>query len=297
MGLDYEVLKGINPRLIHASISGFGHDDVLPASPYSALPAYAIICEAYSGILHLVGESPDRPPHWLGFALADITAGMMTVVGILAALRGREFSGEGRRVDISMYDASMFMNDQAIALYATMSHVMERGPYTLQAPWGLFPTRDGYIAISVMGDKQWEGLCRAIGRPDLAKHPDCATGPLRGQHMDTLIRPSLEGWLRERDRAEAIRLLQAQDVPSAPVNTPADLFTCRHVEARQMLVPFRHPVVGDVKTVGNPVKLSGVTAMPASAPPELGQHTRELLQELLGMSEAEVDRLKEAGVV
>lgn len=297
LGLGWPELRAANPRLVYASISGFGHDDLLPASPYSSLPAYAIICEAYAGILHLVGEAPDRPPHWLGFALADLTAGLMAVIGIFGALRRRDATGEGQRVDISMYDAAMFMNDQAITLQSAVGEVMTRGPYTLQAPWGLYPVRDGYVAIAVMGERQWQGLCRAIGREDLAGDPRCASGSLRAEHMDDVIMPVLGPWLLARDRREVTEILQRHDVPSAPVHTAADLFTCGHVEARHMLVPFDHPVAGTVHTVGNPVKISGHQGGRATPPPELGQHTDQVLTGLLGLDDAEIARLREGGVI
>lgn len=296
LGLDYESLQEVNQRLIYASITGFGSEDMMP-SPYSKLPAYAIISEAYAGLLHLVGEGPEQPPHWLGFALGDIAASLNAVIGIVLALYDRERSGRGRRVDVSLYDSAIFMNDQAIALYSATGEIMQRGSYRLQAPWGVFPVSDGYVVVAVMGDEQWRNLCQAIGRLDLAEDDRCRTGELRALHMEELIRPALEKWLRNLKREQAVRVLQAHEVPSAPVNTAADLFACPHVSARHMLVPFEHPVVGTVSTVGNPVKLSDLPRVAASPPPELGQDTDQILQSLLGLGDDELKELRRECVI
>ena len=296
LGLGYETVRRANPRLIYASISGFGSEDLLP-SPQSDTPAYAIISEAYAGLLHLNGEAPTSPPHWMGFALGDTTAGHNAVIGILTALYDRHRSGRGRRVDVAMYDAAMFMNDQAITLYSATGEVMRRGPYSLQAPWGIFPGRDGYVVIAVMGERQWANLCNAIGRPDLAEHPGCRTGELRARHLDDVIRPALEPWLIARDRQEISRVMEEHGVPAAPVNTAADLFDSPHVAAREMLVPFTHPVVGEVKTVGNPVKLSDAPQVPTTCPPELGEHTDEILRDILHLSVNEIEQLRARAVV
>lgn len=296
LGLGYADLSAANPRLIHASISGFGRHDVLPG-PFSDLPAYAIIAEAYAGLLDQVGESLDRPPHWLGFAMADLAAGIFAFGGIVAALFDRERTGRGARLDVAMHDAATFMNEQALCLYSATGELMRRGVYGYQAPWGVFAVRDGYVALAVMGNEQWTALCEVSGAPELAMDPRCASGALRAQHMTDVIEPRLSAWLATHDRDEVIRGLQARGVPSAPVNTAADLFSCAQVEAHRMLVEVDHPVAGRVKTVGNPIKIQGMTDDRPTPPAVLGADTAHILRELLRLEDATIADLHSRGVI
>jgi formyl-CoA transferase len=296
LGLGYQDLVAMNPRLIFASISGFGQLDTLPG-PHSDLPAYAIIAEGYAGLLDLVGESEDRPPHWLGFALADLAAGLFGLAGILGALFARERTGRGARLDVAMYDAALFMNEQAICLYSTTGHLTHRGPYRYQAPWGIFGVRDGYVSLAVMGTEQWAALCDVAELPDLRDDARCATGELRAKHMPDFIEPRLSSWLMSHTRDEVVTALQHVGVPCGPVNTAADIFNSPHVAARRMLIDVKHPVAGNVTTVGNPIKFLGDSEIDADAPAALGADTDAILRDLLGMDELHIARLRAEGVV
>lgn len=296
LGFGWERLHELNPRLIYTSISGFGHDDVLP-SPYRDLPAYAIIAEAMAGLTHLAGEA-DRPPAWMGFAMSDIFSGTCAFSGTLLALRDRDRTGEGTRVDIGMFDASLLMNDLPMAYQEHLGESMGRGQYALQSPWGPFATRDGYVIIAVLNGREWAALCRCIDRPDLVDHPDLATGHMRSKAHETLVRPAVEAWTSARSRAEAVAALQAARVPSAPVNTTEDLRDDPQVDARQMRQETASRELGTIRTVGNPIKVaSSLVGQEPTAAPGLGEHTEEVLRSRLGYGDATIAALRESKVI
>lgn len=297
LGFPWERLRELNPRLVYTSISGFGHDDLLP-SPYRDQSAYAIIAEAMAGLTHLAGEK-DRPPAWMGFAMSDIFSGTCAFAGTLVALRDRDRTGEGTRVDIGMFDASLLMNDLPLAYEQYLGETMGRGQYALQSPWGPFETSDGYVIIAVLNPREWAALCACIDHPDLAGHPDLATGQMRSKAHETLVRPAVEDWTRARTRAEAVLALRAANVPSAPVNTTADLLDDPQVAARQMLVETHNRELGTIRTLGNPIKVASslVGQTGNAALPGLGEHTDEVLRHRLGLTEAEIDALRESKVV
>ncbi|GAA2863226.1 CaiB/BaiF CoA-transferase family protein [Pseudonocardia halophobica] len=296
LGFDWERLHELNPRLVYTSISGFGHDDVLP-SPYRDLPAYAIIAEAMAGLTHLAGEK-DRPPAWMGFAMSDIFSGTCAFAGTLVALRDRDRTGEGTRVDIGMFDASLLMNDLPMAYKEHVGEAMGRGQYALQSPWGPFETSDGYVIIAVLNGREWAALCECIGRPDLAEHPELTTGHQRSKAHERLVRPAVEEWTRARTRAEAVAALQGHRVPSAPVNTTDDLLEDPQVAARQMRQETANRELGTIRTVGNPIKVaSSLVGQEPAALPGLGEHTDEVLRSRLGLDDAAIAALREAKVV
>jgi CoA:oxalate CoA-transferase len=296
LGFPWSRLHELNPRLIYTSISGFGHEDVVP-SPYRDLPAYAIIAEAMAGLTHLAGEQ-DRPPAWMGFAMSDIFSGTCAFAGTLVALRDRDRTGEGTRVDVGMFDASLLMNDLPMAYESLVGETMGRGQYALQSPWGPFATTDGYVIIAVLNNREWAALCEAIERVDLAADPDLATGLQRSKAHEAIIRPAVEAWTTQRTRAEAVKALQALRVPCAPVNTTADLVDDEHVAARQMQLVTETRELGPIRTIGNPIKVasSPVGREPARLP-ALGEHTDEVLRERLGIDDRELRRLRTDGVI
>jgi crotonobetainyl-CoA:carnitine CoA-transferase CaiB-like acyl-CoA transferase len=278
LGFDRERLRELNPQLIYASISGYGHDDLFP-SPYAKWPAYAVLTEAMGGLMHLAGEE-DRPPAWMGFAMSDIFAGVLAVCGVVVALRERERNGEARRVDIAMHDGALFMNDLSIAAYSMLDEVMGRGGYSLQAPWSAYPAQDGYVAIAVLTAVEWEALCSVIGRPDLAAHEDLATGRGRALKERDVLQPAIGAWTGRLDKQSAAEALIAAGVPAAPVRTAQDVFDCPQTAAREMLVEAEDPALGTVKVVGNPIKIEGFTEPQATRIPALGEHTESVLASL-----------------
>ena len=296
LGFPWERLRKLNPRLVYTSISGFGHDDVLP-SPYRDQPAYAIVTEAMAGLTHLAGEK-DRPPAWMGFAMADIFSGTCAFAGTLVALRDRDRTGEGTRVDIGMFDASLLMNDLPLAYQEHLGETMGRGRYALQSPWGPFATSDGFVIIAVLNPREWAALCAAIERPELAEHPELATGQQRSAAHEALVRPAVEAWTTQRTRADAVAVLQAHHVPAAPVNTTQDLLDDPQVTARQMRQTTVNRELGPIRTVGNPIKVaSSLVGQEETTLPGLGEHTDEVLRTRLGLDERAVRRLREDKVV
>lgn len=286
----------LNERLIYTTISGFGHDDLLP-SPYRDRPAYAIIAEAMAGLTHLAGEA-DRPPAWMGFAMSDIFSGTCAFAGTLIALRDRDRTGRGTRVDIGMFDAALLMNDLPMAYQMMVGETMGRGQYALQSPWGPFVAKDGYVIIAVLNLREWQALCAAIERPDLADDPNLATGLQRSKAHEEVVRPAIEAWTRSRSRAEIVDTLLAARVPAAPVNTAADLVNDPQVVARKMLQPTLTRELGKISTIGNPINVGSSPVKDELATlPSLGEDTDDILRERLGLDDAELDKLRADAVI
>lgn len=258
LGFGAERLRELNPRLVYATVSGNGHDDLLP-SPYRDRPAYAILTEAVAGLMHLAADR-DGTPVWMGFAMADVFAGVLAFAGALLALRTRDETGEGRRVDVAMADAAMLMNDLPIAAYTLLGEVMGPGRYTLQAPWAAFPARDGHVAIAVLAEAEWAALCRLLERPDLAADERLATGRGRSRHFPELVEPAAAPGRR---RARARRPIESE-----------------HAAARRMLLEVDEAALGCVRVVGNPIKVEGAERPELPRVPALGEHTGEVLREL-----------------
>lgn len=293
LGFSTEELQRINSRLIYTSISGFGHDEILP-SPFQDRPAYALITEAMAGLTHLAGNE-GGPPVWMGFAMADIFAGSLALAGTLVALGDRERTGRGRRVDIAMYDGATFMNDLAMASYSALGMVMGRGQYVLQSPWGPFRASDGYIVIAVLSEHQWVAFCEVIGQPDLANDQRLNSGHLRSANHEELVKPLVSAWTRSRTRQAATKELLAGGVPAAPVNSSEDVAESEQTAARQMLVDVEDPVAGTVRLVGNPIKMDGLIPPESRRIPHLGEHNSAVLKGLLGRSDEDVSALAAEG--
>jgi crotonobetainyl-CoA:carnitine CoA-transferase CaiB-like acyl-CoA transferase len=293
LGFDRQELERINRTLVYTSVSGFGHDDLYP-SPYRDRPAYAIITEALAGLTHLAGDHAG-PPVWMGFAMADIFAGTLAFAGTLLSLMDNEKAG--RRVDIAMFDASLLMNDLAIAAYSIVGETLGPGQYLLQSPWGPFETSDGYVVVAVLMNEQWRALCGVIGRDDLADHPELRTGVDRSRAHETLVAPPIAEWCRGRTKDECSDLLTAAGVPAAVVNTPAEAMTSPQTAARDMLLEVDNQVTGPVRVVGNPIKLDANREPINGSVPGLGRDTVAVLTGQLGLSEDEVTQLLDKGVV
>lgn len=293
LGIGYDVLKEINPRLVYAAISGFGQLDDL-RGPYTDWPAFDIVVEAMSGIMHLVGYE-DRPPQWTIYGLADLYTGMVAAYSIMLALFMRERTGEGQFVDTAMYDSMLALNERMVMLYSLTGEMQPRGRMRYQGPRAAFKAKDGYLAVNIPDNLMWRRLCQAIGREDLADDPRTADGPSRGENS-ALVRSVVEAWMADKTREEARLLLSEHGVPSGPVHTAEDIFNCPQVEARQMLVDIEDPLFGTYKFARSPMTLSSSPGIEARRPPRLGEHTRPVLRELLGYDDGELDELEAAGI-
>jgi crotonobetainyl-CoA:carnitine CoA-transferase CaiB-like acyl-CoA transferase len=294
LGLGYGDLSSINPRLVYAVISGFGR---LPErrGPYADRPAFDIVAEAMSGIMHVVGFE-DKPPSWTIYGMADIYSGMVAAYGIMQALFMRERTGAGQFVDSSMYDNMLALNESMIALHSVAGQSPHRGRPRNAYPRGAYPTRDGYVALNVPDERIWKRLAETMGHAELATDERTASAGARianREFLDSLI----EAWLADITREEAVEQLNAAGVPAGSVFTAEDIFACPQVASRGLLMPVKDPEVGEYRFARTPPMLSASPDLPAGPAPGLGEHSREVLEDLLGYAPGEVDALAEAGVV
>ena len=294
IGLGQADMRRSNPRLVWATISGFGRLDGFQG-PYSDRPAFDIVAEAMSGIMHQVGFA-DKPPSWTIYGLADIYSGLVAAWGIMQALYMRERTGEGQFVDSAMFDNMLSLNETMVALHSTAGLSPTRGRLSNVHPRSAYQTRDGYIALNVPDNIIWGRLCETMERPDLIDDARSANGMARASNSDFLD-PIIEGWLAGLTRNEAVTALNDAGVPSGPVNTAEDVFADPHVGARGMLMEVDDPDVGAYRFARTPPHLSAAPTPPAVAAPRLGQHTRTILVERLGYSGSEVDDLIADGIV
>jgi formyl-CoA transferase len=295
LGLGWERLRELNPRLVYASISGFGHTDLLPG-PYAHWPAFAIVAEAMGGVMDRIGE-PSCEPHWSGVSLGDIFASTLCVSGILMAIQHRAKTDSGQHVDISMHDGMVSLNERALYLHGSTGVSLGRGSEGYFAPFGSFQAADGWIAIGVVGNAIWRRFCAAIDRPDLAADERLAEGRGRAVHAHDIVRPAIAAWLATRTRQEATDALVAHDVPAGLVQTAAEVAADPQVAAREMLVEFEYPGAGRQRVAGNPIKLGADLGQPVRRPPLLGEHTEPVLRELLSLDDSELQALRDEGAI
>ncbi len=281
LGLGYEDLKVINPRLIYAASSGFGH-----SGPYSKKAAYDMIVQAAGGMMSITGQ-PGGPPVRVGASIGDITAGLFTAIGINAALYQRQQTGVGQKIDVAMLDAQVAILENAIARYI----VTKEPPKPLGTrhpsitPFEAFKAADEWVIIAVGNDALWARFCESVRREELIEDPDFATNAKRTENYSKL-KPIMDEIIAQRTAAEWIRDLDKVGIPVGPINTVDKLFTDPQVKARQMLVEVDDSVAGRVITAGNPIKMSSFADESSrKAAPELGEHTEEIVRRFLGQGE------------
>lgn len=295
MGLGYRDLAALNPGLVYASISGFGTmEDYL--GPYSKRPAYDIVAQAMGGLMNTCGQA-EGPPTWLGVALGDIVSGMNAAYAIMLGLYQRSQTGQGQYIDVSMYDTIIGLAERSISAYSLTEHVLQRGREPYMAPWGPFETQDGWVALIVATERDWARFCEAIERPDLVGHEGATSGPERAKNMGGWLGEAIAAWFKQQTKAGAVEKLLAVGLPVGPVQDAQEIYNCPHVAARQTLIDVPDPILGQVRLVGPPIKLSGSPTPITNPAPLLGQHTAEILAELLGYSEEQVAQLQADGVV
>jgi formyl-CoA transferase len=294
LGLGYEQLSLLNPRLVYAAISGFGQLEGY-VGPYSAWPAFDIVAEAMSGVMHIVGYA-DRPPTTTIYGLADTYSGLVAALGIMFALRDRERAGVGQFVDTSMYDSMLALNERSLTTYSLTGEVPVRGHETIQGPRAAFKAADGYVALNIPTDDLWRRFAALLGRPDLADDPRAKDGPSRARNAEGFLRPVIEGWMAGKTKAEVVRLMLEAGIPAGPVQTAADIFACSHVAKRRMLLEVNDPQLGPRLFCRTPLRLSRAAEVEGRPAPRLGEHTVEVLGRL-GYGVAEVAAMRAAGVV
>lgn len=284
LGIGYEDIRKVNPKIIYAAISGFGH-----TGPYSQLPAYDMIVQALGGIMSITGE-PGRPPTRVGTSVGDITAALFGAIGILTALNVRHVTGLGQKVDVSMLDCQVAILENAIARYQVMGEVPQplgaRHPSI--APFESFPTKDYYVIIAAGNDSLWRKLCKALQLEQLAEDPRYLTNKDRVQHVDELYKLISEITVTKTTE-EWVELLKRFDIPVGSINTIDKVVTNPQVVARDMIVEIRHPVAGPIKVAGNPIKLSATPGSIDTPAPGLGEHTKSVLKSVLNWSDAAIE--------
>jgi crotonobetainyl-CoA:carnitine CoA-transferase CaiB-like acyl-CoA transferase len=294
MGLGYDQLKGLNPRLIYAAISGFGRLEGF-TGPYAQRPAFDIVAEAMSGVMNLVGFA-DKPPSWTIYGMADVYTGMVTAFGVMQALFMRERTGEGQFVDSAMLDNMLALNERMVTLYSFTGESPERGRLKHLFPRGAFLCQDGYLALNIPDDIQWGRLCDVIGQEELKEDPRTVDGTSRAANAD-FVRSIIEEWLIDKTRAQAVALLEAHGVPSGPVYTAEDVFNDPHIAARNMLVTVDDPVAGPHQFTRSPLHLSAAPTIPTKRAPQLGEHSHAILKDILGYEETAIAALQDEGVI
>lgn len=294
IGLGYEGLKAHNPLIIYAMISGFGRMPGL-TSDYATRPAFDIVAEAMSGVMDLIGFE-DRPPTFSLYGLADVYSGMVGAFGIMQALFMRERTGEGQLVDVSLLDNMLALNERMVALYSVSGKAPQRGKLEHLWPRGAFRCSDGYVALNVPDNGIWARLATTIGRPDLIEDPRSADGTSRAANAEYL-KPILEGWMKDKTRAEVVDAFNEAGMPTGPVYTAEDVFADDHFKVRGMLPEIDDPEVGPYPFARSVPHLSAAPEIPLEPSPGLGQHTREVLEDLLGYEATEVEELAAAGVI
>jgi crotonobetainyl-CoA:carnitine CoA-transferase CaiB-like acyl-CoA transferase len=295
MGLGYDDLSRDNPGLVYASITGFGSMEGY-LGPFSKRPAYDIVAQAMGGLMATCGQA-GGPPTWLGVALGDIASGMNAAYAIMLALFQRGQTGRGQYIDVSMYDTIIGLAERSLTAYSLTGTILERGREPYMAPWGPFECSDGWVALIVATERDWGRFCEAIGRPDLEDREGATSGPERAQNMAGWLGEIIAGWFRGQTKAEAAEKLLAAGLPVGPVQDAREIYDCPHVEARHMLIDVPDPILGSIRLVGPPFKMSGDPEPLAGAAPLLGEHTSEILRDMLGYSDQQVTELHTEGVL
>ncbi|HEV3178454.1 MAG TPA: CaiB/BaiF CoA-transferase family protein [Stellaceae bacterium] len=293
-GLGYPELRAEFPRLVYCSITGFGQ-----TGPYAPRAGYDYLIQAMGGIMSLTGE-PGGEPMKVAVAIADLMTGMYSSVAILAALRHRDATGEGQHIDMALLDTQIAWLANLGQSYLTSGDLPARlgNAHATVVPYQVFKTSDGHIVVAIGNDGQFRKFCDFAGAPALARDPRFATNPARIRQRDELI-PEMSGIIARQSSAYWIRELERVGVPCGPINDLAQVFADPQVQARRMTVELPHPAASGEPTrlIANPIRLSQTPIRYDRAPPTLGQHTDEVLRELLDLSAAEIAALRNDGVI
>ncbi len=286
LGIGYEAMAAVNPRLVYGSISGYGED-----GPYRMRPGFDQIAQGMGGLMSITGL-PGQGPVRVGIPIADLCAGIFCAHGIMVALLEREKSGKGQWVKSSLLQAQLFMLDFQAARWLMRGEVAKQAGnnHPTSIPTGVYRTRDGYMNLAVTGAKIWARMCEAIGAPQLAAHAAYSTSALRSKNRDAL-HDVLEAYFLKRDTADWIETLNQAGVPTGPIYSIDQAFADAQVKSLGMV-----QMVGDVPYLGQPVTLSRTPSKAAAHPPAQGEHTAEVLKEM-GYRDGEIEALRKKGIV
>ncbi len=294
-GLGYDDLRAINPGLVYCSITGFGQ-----TGPYRDRAGYDFTIQAMGGLMSVTGERDDRPgggPQKIGVALSDVLTGLYATIAVLAALAERERAGAGRHVDMALLDVTAAAMANQAMNYLTTGEAPGRlgNAHPNIAPYDVFDTADLPIVLAVGNDAQYARFCEAAGRPELARDERFATNAARVAHRQALT-ATVGEIMKSRDRAAWLAALERVGVPAGPINDLARLFDDPQIRHRGLRVELPHATAGTVPQVASPIRYAGAPLAYAQAAPTLGQHTDEILRDLLGLPEDEIAALRRDGV-
>ena len=293
-GLGHDDLKDDFPGLVYCSITGFGQ-----TGPYAGRAGYDYLAQGMGGIMSVTGE-PDGDPIKVGVGIADIMTGMHAAVAVLSALRHRDATGKGQHIDLALLDSQIsWLAYHAVEYLNTGKNPDRLGnAHASVVPYGVFPTRDGHVILAAGNDSQFRQFCETVERRDLADDPRFTTNTLRIQNRE-ILKPILDDIFAARGAADWITLLELAGVPCGPINTIDRVFNDLHVASRCMAIEMDHPLSagGKVALVANPAKLTETPLAYRRAPPTLGQHTDEVLSEMLEMTDIELIKLRTNGTI
>ncbi len=292
LGLDYESLKKHHPSLLYAACSGFGQ-----TGPYAMRGAYDMIIQGMGGIISITGE-PDRPPVRVGTSIGDITSALFTTIGLLSALRHRDQTGEGQLIDVGMLDCQVAILENAMVRYFSTGDIPRplgrRHPAI--TPFEVFESADGYVVIAIGNNELWRKFCEHVDRHELIDDERFHTNARRTENHESLF-PILAEIMCRRTTDAWVEALEAIGVPCGPVNTVDKVANDPQVLARDMIAEVEHDTTGTVQVPGIPIKLSETPGQIDAPAPNLGEHTSEILTDLLKLGAEEVNQLKQDGVV
>ena len=294
LGLGWEDLKKINPRLIYGCVSGFGH-----TGPYAKRAGYDIVGQGMSGLMSVTGW-PGGGPTRCGAPVSDVVAGISLCSGVLAALHHRDRTGEGQKVDIALVDTLVAALQIINQIYLADGRLPERigNRYESSYPYDTFPTQDGReVVIGCANDKFWQILCGLMNRPDLAENPDLATNKQRVESHE-LVRREVESWTRTQEAEGLVEMLLAQGIPSCPIYDIEQVTRDPHIAgAREMFVEKEYPRIGKLKVTNTHIKMDRTPAGFRAPSPDLGQHNEEIYGKILGYSLEKIEELRKQGVI
>lgn len=291
-GLSYEKLKERYPRLVYCAITGFGQN-----GPMASEPGYDLMAQAMAGLMSVTGE-PEGAPMKVGVALSDIMTGMNAAIGILAALRHRDRTGQGQMIDVALTDCTLAALTNLAQYFLTSGKPAPRygNAHSAIVPYEAVQAKDGHIVVAVGNDAQFKRFCEALGHPEWADDERFSKNTARVKNRKILI-PMIEKKMKEKTAARWIEELRARDIPGGPVNRIDQVFALEQTQARRMEVSMEHELAdAPVKLVGSPLKLSATPVEYALAPPVLGRHTREILRSL-GMADQDIESLNDKQII
>jgi crotonobetainyl-CoA:carnitine CoA-transferase CaiB-like acyl-CoA transferase len=293
LGLGYDVLKQVNPGIVYAAISGFGH-----YGPYKDRPGYDIISQAMSGLMSTTGW-PDGEPTRTGTAMGDVLGGLSVVIGILSALHYRGVTGIGQKVDVALVDSAVASLEIINMIYLIEKRIPQRigNRYESTYPYDSFKAADGSLVIGTANDKLWQLLCTVMNRPDLAQKQEWAR--VRDRVLNHVaVKIEVENWTQKHKVAELVEMLLTAGVPAAPIYNIEQVVNDPHIAgAREMFVEMEHPKAGKMKVTGSHIKLSHTPPAVRTPSPALGEHNGEIYSSLLGLDKEQLEKLKSEGAI